>query len=62
MLLAVNAVCVNLAAKVVFLAKGIHPRTRWEREKARRAMILYMLIWIVSLALLVAVIYARSTK
>lgn len=62
LLLAVNVVCVNLAAKVVFLAKGIHPRTWWERKKARRAMVLYLLIWIASLALLVAVIYARSTK
>lgn len=62
LLLAVNVVCVNLAAKVVFLAKGIHPRTWWERKKAKRAMILYLLIWIASLALLVAVIYARSTK
>lgn len=60
LLLAVNIVCVNLAAKVVFLAKGIHPRTWWERKKARRAMVLYILIWIASLALLVAVIYVRS--
>ena len=60
LLLAVNIVCVNLAAKMVFLAKGIHPRTWWERKKARRAMILYILIWIASLALLVAAIYLRS--
>jgi uncharacterized hydrophobic protein (TIGR00341 family) len=60
LLLAVNIVCVNLAAKVVFLAKGIHPRTWWERKKARRAMALYILIWVASLALLVAVIYLRG--
>ena len=62
MLLAVNIVCVNLAAKVVFLFKGIHPRTWWERKKAQRAMILYILIWIASLLLLVAAIYARNPK
>ncbi|MGE5129263.1 MAG: TIGR00341 family protein [Sphingomonadaceae bacterium] len=61
LLLAVNIVCVNLAAKVVFLAKGIHPRTWWEQRKAKRAMTLYILIWAVSLALLVAVIYLRGT-
>lgn len=61
LLLAVNIVCVNLAAKVVFLVKGIHPRTWWERKKARRAMVLYILIWIASLALLVAAIYLRTT-
>jgi uncharacterized membrane protein len=60
LLLAVNIECVNLAAKVVFLAKGIHPRTWWERKMARRATMLYILIWIASLALLVAVIYVRS--
>lgn len=60
LLLAVNIVCVNLAAKVVFLVKGIHPRTWWERKKARRAMVLYILIWIASLALLVAAIYLRG--
>lgn len=60
LLLAVNIVCLNLAAKLVFLVKGIHPRTWWERKKARRAMVLYIVIWVVSLALLVAVIYARG--
>lgn len=62
LLLAVNIVCVNLAAKVVFLVKGIHPRTWWEKKKANRAMILYLLVWAFTLALLVAVIYVRSKK
>jgi uncharacterized hydrophobic protein (TIGR00341 family) len=60
LLLAVNVVCVNLAAKVVFLAKGIHPRTWWERKRAKRAMLVYILIWILSLVLLVVMIYARK--
>ncbi|MGA8050323.1 MAG: TIGR00341 family protein [Burkholderiales bacterium] len=60
LLLAVNVVCVNLAAKLVFLAKGIHPRTWWEKRKAKRALALYIVIWALSLALLVAVIYLRS--
>jgi uncharacterized hydrophobic protein (TIGR00341 family) len=60
LLLAVNIVCVNLAAKVVFLVKGIHPRTWWEQRKAKRGMTLYILIWAVTLALLVAVIYLRG--
>lgn len=62
LLLAVNIVCVNLAAKLVFLAKGIHPRTWWEKKKAKRAMILYLLVWALTLALLVAAIYVRSKK
>ncbi len=62
LLLAVNIVCVNLSAKVVFLAKGIHPRTWWEKKKAKRAMSIYLLIWFVSLAVLVAIIYVREIK
>lgn len=62
LLLAVNIVCVNLAAKIVFLAKGIHPRTWWQQKKAARAMALYLLIWAASLALLITVIYLRSAR
>lgn len=60
LLLAVNIVCVNLVAKIVFLAKGIHPRTWWEKKKATRAMTLYLLIWVVPLVLLVAAISLRG--
>lgn len=42
LLLAVNVVCVNLSSKVVFLLRGIRPRTWWEKEKARRAMVSYI--------------------
>jgi len=59
LLLAVNVVCVNLAAKIVFLAKGIYPRTWWEKKKARRAMAVYLVVWVVSLLALIAAIYLR---
>jgi len=61
LLLAVNIVCVNLASKVVFFIKGIHPRTWYEKEKARRAMAVYMLVWLLTLLVLVFFIYARSS-
>ncbi len=59
LLLALNIVCVNLATKLVFLFKGIQPRAGHEKERARRAMRIYVLGWIVLLALLLALIYAR---
>lgn len=62
LLLAVNIVCVNLAAKIVFLSKGIHPRTWWEKKKAKRAMATYIVIWVLTLLLLVAIIYVRDNK
>jgi len=59
LLLAVNIVCVNLSAKVVFLLKGIRPRTWWQQEKAKRATVTYLAIWAISLVVLIAVIYIR---
>ena len=59
LLLAINVVCVNLASKVVFFVKGIRPRTWWEKEKAKRAMTIYVLVWLVTLIILVFFIYGR---
>ncbi|MCR4300593.1 MAG: TIGR00341 family protein [Sulfuricaulis sp.] len=61
LLLAVNVVCVNFAAKLVFLVKGIHPRTWWEKKKARQSLITYLVMWAVSLLILVGLIYLRRS-
>lgn len=60
LLLAVNVVSVNLAAKLVFLVKGVKPRTWLEKRKARQSLLLYIALWVFTLGLLIAVIYARS--
>ena len=60
LLLAINVVCVNLASKVIFFFKGVRPRTWWEREKAKRAMVVFILMWFVTLVVLVLSIYARQ--
>jgi uncharacterized hydrophobic protein (TIGR00341 family) len=60
LLLAVNIVCVNLAAKVVFLVRGVKPRTWLEKRKAKQSMTIYMIIWIISLLVLVTAIYLRG--
>ena len=59
LLLAINVVCVNLAIKVVFFIKGIRPRTWSEKKKAKRAMAIYIIGWLVTLLVLVALIYIR---
>jgi len=59
LLLAVNIVSVNLAAKIVLLLKGISPRTWVEKEKARRATLIYIVVWALSLLVLVLAIYGR---
>lgn len=61
LLLAINIVCVNLASKVVFFVKGIRPRTWWQKEKAKRAMAVYILVWLATLVMLVLAIYGQRT-
>jgi len=60
LLLAVNIVCVNLAAKTVFLTRGIKPRTWLEKRKAKQSMTTYIVFWVVSLLVLLVAIYLRS--
>lgn len=59
LLLVINIVCVNLATKLVFFMKGIRPRTWCEKAQAKRAMIVYVLGWLVTLIALVIVVYGR---
>ncbi len=61
LLLAVNLVCVNLTAKLVFLWKGIRPRGWHHREQAQRASWIYILVWLLTLAALMLAIYLRGT-
>jgi len=60
LLLAVNVVCVILSSKLVFLAKGIRPRTWLEQRKAQQSSWLYGLFWAVLLVLLVILIVLRQ--
>tara|TARA_Y100001936_G_scaffold157122_1_gene153404 strand:- start:1487 stop:2473 length:987 start_codon:yes stop_codon:yes gene_type:complete len=59
LLLAMNIICVNLAAKLVFLVRGIKPRSWLEKQKASQSMTTYLVIWIISLAILLIVILFR---
>ncbi len=61
LLLAVNIVCVNLASKLVFLVKGVSPRTGLEKAKAKRATVIYVLVWLLTLAALILAIYAHRS-
>ena len=60
MLLTANIACVNLAAQLVFLLKGIRPRTWSERKSARRAVTVNIVTWIALIAVLVGVIALRQ--
>jgi uncharacterized hydrophobic protein (TIGR00341 family) len=56
-LLAVNIVAINLSAKLGFLIQGIKPRTWLEKKKAKQSMQSYIIIWVLTLAALLFVIY-----
>jgi len=60
LLLATNIVCVNLSAKVVFLLTGMGPRTWREKQKARRTILVYLVVWSIALVLLLFLIKLRG--
>ncbi len=60
MLLVANVACINLAAQVVFLARGIKPRTWNERQSARVAVAVNLVTWVALLAVLIGVIALRQ--
>jgi uncharacterized hydrophobic protein (TIGR00341 family) len=61
LLLAVNIVCVNLACNIVFLTKGISPRTWWKKESAKKHMRTYVIMWVVTLLILMLIMYLRKS-
>lgn len=60
LLLAVNIVCVIVAAKLVFVARGIGPRTVSARQKARRPVTLFGLVWIMIMLALLGLMLVRQ--
>jgi len=56
LLLAINIVCVNLAAQVVFVWKGIRPRTWYEQKVSKAARLNNLLMWFVLLGILAALL------
>ncbi len=60
LLLVVNIVCVNLAAKLTFMMKGVAPRTWYEKKKVKEETIWYLFFWFISLLALAIIIYYRG--
>jgi uncharacterized hydrophobic protein (TIGR00341 family) len=59
-LLSVNLVCVNLAAQIVLVSRGIRPRTWWQKKEAQQSIVLNLAVWGILLMLLLGVIYVES--
>lgn len=60
LLLAVNIVSVNLAATLVFLFKGVRPRTWIEKRKAQQSAAWIGLFWTAALLMLSLAVYLRD--
>lgn len=61
-LLAVNLVCVNLAAQVVLVSRGVRPRSWWQKKEAHQSLVLNLTVWGVLLVLLLGIIYLQSIR
>ncbi|VAW50663.1 Uncharacterized protein, MJ0678-like [hydrothermal vent metagenome] len=60
LLLAVNIVCINLSSNLVFLFRGIKPRTWLETHQAKQSRFLYIGAWVVMLILLFLMIFLKN--
>ncbi|WP_416898965.1 MAG: TIGR00341 family protein [Minwuia sp.] len=60
LLLAVNVVCVNLSAQLIFRTKGIRPRTWFEAKKAKWSIRINLAVWTVLLIALAAIIVFKT--
>jgi uncharacterized membrane protein len=59
LLLAVNIVCVNVSANLVFLFKGVRPRTWLEKRQASQSVVWIGLFWAIVLAVLLFAVNLR---
>jgi uncharacterized hydrophobic protein (TIGR00341 family) len=55
-LLAANLICLNLAAVLTFMAQGIRPATWWEKDRAKKATRIAVVLWVTLLVVLVGLI------
>ncbi len=60
LLLAANVVCVNIAAQIMFLVRGFKPRTWYMRKKSEQSVKTNIAVWLIMLAIIIALIYLRS--
>lgn len=57
LLLAVNIICINLSAKIMFSFKGVRPRTWYQRKKSMQSLKLSIAVWMTLLVILSILIF-----
>ena len=63
-MLAINIVCLNLSSMIVFVIKGVIPRRWLDKERAKRAKVRVIAVWILALVVLVllSLVYNRTLE
>ncbi|MEQ8767687.1 MAG: TIGR00341 family protein [Planctomycetota bacterium] len=56
LLVAINVVCVNLAAVGTFLFQGVRPRTWWAANRSKKATRLAITFWVLALSILIVLV------
>ncbi len=56
----INAVCINLAGVVTFAINGIRPLKVWQAERAKKALVLSIMVWIFCLLLLSGAVFIEQ--
>ncbi len=56
----INAVCINLSGVVTFAANGIRPLKIWQAERAKKALVFSIIVWILCLLLLSGAIFVEQ--
>lgn len=62
LLLMMNIVCINLSAMIMFVGRGLKPRTWMQQQKARTSATISTIAWGLSLGILILVIYLKSSS
>ena len=60
LLLIANIVCINLSAQVIFLVKGIKPRTWYEQRKSNQSVKMTIYFWLFLLVTISGLIFWRG--
>lgn len=58
----INLICINLAGVVTFLLQGIRPHKWWEADRAKKAVRIAILLWILLLTALAMVVLIQSEE
>lgn len=59
-LLAINVICINLAAVATFALQGVRPRTWWDTQRSKRATRIALTVWMVLLATVIAIVVSLA--